>query len=428
MRDRLLHLRRRRTRRRAPLQQDLHRQLSARLEECRPAPGRRRRPVFLCQPAINTLCLPCETNSNCQALAAALCVQYDDSSSPARTARTTRPRAARPTTSARTSTTSSARPSATSACRRPGSCQCPDGTDYDNDPDNSRLLPTPAPTTAASPAAEGDCYARAARRPRRQQEDVDGCEYACNKTGDDDWPDAQCNGSDCDQNCDGIDGDWNRAVFVSAAVAVSGSGAPYDPVKSIGEGITVAQQTGKDHVYVAAGTYIETVTMVTGISVFGGYSSDGKWVRNLATQTTTVTSSSGTQSVRVVIADGIDGQRTVFDGFNVVAGTNANPSGSSYAIWVRSSSGRSRSPTCPRSAARAAAARPRAGSRQRRRGRHQGRLERREQRQHHRHLHRLRDQRAPVQHLRWTRRSGAPDQCPGGINSAGGAGSRRLEQ
>ena len=71
--------------------------------------------------------------------------------------------------------------------------------------------------------------------------------------------------------------------------------------------------------------------------MFGGYSNDGRWVRDLGLHRSIVSNDAGTTGIRAVVADGIIGSRTVFDGFDVLSGNNPNPGGSSYAIWVRGS-------------------------------------------------------------------------------------------
>ncbi|MCC6623721.1 MAG: hypothetical protein IT385_20855 [Deltaproteobacteria bacterium] len=297
-------------------------------------------PIFICQPPISTLCKPCETNSNCEKLGA-LCIDFDDGRFCGQDCEGAEGSCPENFTCDNIDD-ENGQTIGYQCVPVSGSCQCPVGTDYDNDPDNCGVCRNACSYFGGVPGCrEGDCYLADCQEGfvRLNDDDADGCEYECTWTSDDDWPDAACVGSACDQNCDGLDGVWERAIFVQAG-PVNGSGAPYDPMNSIQDAINRAAErdSGKDHVYVAAGTYNEQLTLRVGVSVFGGYSNDGKWTRKLGQYTSTVQSSAGTSSIRVVIADGIDGARTVFDGFTVVAGTNANPGGSSYAIWVRNSS------------------------------------------------------------------------------------------
>ncbi|HUQ03802.1 MAG TPA: hypothetical protein VM261_14995, partial [Kofleriaceae bacterium] len=87
-------------------------------------------------------------------------------------------------------------------------------------------------------------------------------------------------GSYADANCDGIDGEVTRGIFVSVAgVDDAGCGLlSTDPCATINNGIVRASSAGRPNVYVQAGTYNEVLRLVSGIRVWGGYS--GTWQRN----------------------------------------------------------------------------------------------------------------------------------------------------
>ncbi len=295
-------------------------------------------PVFICQPPIDTLCEACEQDSDCQAVGAK-CITFEDGKFCGRDCQNQQ----------------NSCPSgyqcdevlndlgqidAYQCVRTSGSCNCSDGTDYSNDPANCGYCGNACVYTHGIPGCAAEtCRLDGCEDAWKDLNSVesDGCEYPCTYQSGEDWPDASCNSvNDCDQNCDGIDGDYVRAVFVAPYGTSEASGAPYDPVNTINKALTLVGGA-KDHIYVAAGTYNESVTLVEGISIFGGYSPDGKWARNLAQYKTTISWSAGTNSVRAVIAEGIDAGRTALDGVEVLSGTNANPSGSSYAIWVKDS-------------------------------------------------------------------------------------------
>src|SRR4051812_13850396 len=61
-----------------------------------------------------------------------------------------------------------------------------------------------------------------------------------------------------DSNCDGIDGDATKAVFVSTRGDDSGLGTMASPLKTIGAGLGAAQARGLSQLYVAAGVYSES--------------------------------------------------------------------------------------------------------------------------------------------------------------------------
>ena len=84
-----------------------------------------------------------------------------------------------------------------------------------------------------------------------------------------------------DDNCDGIDGDVARGVFVAqasaAAVDDATCGTMAKPCKTINWGISQAANGAQRYVYVQAGTYNEEVILFNGIDVVGGY--DSNWQR-----------------------------------------------------------------------------------------------------------------------------------------------------
>jgi hypothetical protein len=73
-----------------------------------------------------------------------------------------------------------------------------------------------------------------------------------------------------DLNCDGIDGDKAKAVFVTPQGDNGGTGALTSPLKTIAAAIAKADTGGKD-VYVAPGTYAEHVALETNVGIYGGY-------------------------------------------------------------------------------------------------------------------------------------------------------------
>jgi hypothetical protein len=108
------------------------------------------------------------------------------------------------------------------------------------------------------------------------QDLADGCEYACSKTSNNDAPDL--NGVDA--NCDGIDGEVIRAIFVAKSGDDSNPGSPDQPLLTIAEAISTATSTsGLDHIYVSRGLYEEQVTLANGVSIYGGYAADQGWIR-----------------------------------------------------------------------------------------------------------------------------------------------------
>jgi hypothetical protein len=83
-----------------------------------------------------------------------------------------------------------------------------------------------------------------------------------------------------DANCDGIDGEVTRGIFVAVSgVDDAGCGLlSTDPCATINNGIVRASSAGRPNVYVQAGSYNEVLRLVSGVRIWGGYS--GTWQRN----------------------------------------------------------------------------------------------------------------------------------------------------
>ncbi len=104
-----------------------------------------------------------------------------------------------------------------------------------------------------------------------------------------------------DSNCDGIDGDIGKAVFVSASTgSPGGAGTQASPLDTIAAGVAQAASGSRD-VYVASGTYNAGggVALANGVSIYGGYSSAG-WSRSTATPTVN-------GSPQAMLANGVTG-------------------------------------------------------------------------------------------------------------------------
>ncbi len=105
---------------------------------------------------------------------------------------------------------------------------------------------------------------------------ANGCEYACVFQSATDLPDLGFG----DANCDGIDGDVTRAIFVDAVSGNDGwPGTRAQPKRSIAAGIAAAAPSGFG-VYVSQGTYAESVNLVSGVSLYGGYAAATGWTRS----------------------------------------------------------------------------------------------------------------------------------------------------
>jgi len=162
-------------------------------------------------------------------------------------------------------------------------------------------------------------------------------------------PPAQTDGPDglfIDDNCDGIDGDLNGAIFVATNGGTDSStcGLTYtDPCATIGFSIIRALQAARGELYVQAGDYNEVVVLVNGIDIYGGY--DTNWQRDVHTDsehrvTITGAQDSGTggdDEFLTIRAHNLVVSTTVADVVIVgpeASGTTISGARSSYAIHV----------------------------------------------------------------------------------------------
>lgn len=74
-----------------------------------------------------------------------------------------------------------------------------------------------------------------------------------------------------DSDCDGVDGNADSSVFVSATGRADGAGTRTDPVATITQGISLAASTSRTHVLVANGDYSDAVVLEEGVAIVGGY-------------------------------------------------------------------------------------------------------------------------------------------------------------
>jgi len=99
-----------------------------------------------------------------------------------------------------------------------------------------------------------------------------------------------------DTNCDRIDGNARKAVFVSPSGDDANSGTRARPKRTLNAAVSTASATGKD-VYAAAGSYRGTLDAATGVGVYGGYTE--AWTRNLLSVTSLTGAPEGIRATNV---------------------------------------------------------------------------------------------------------------------------------
>jgi hypothetical protein len=82
-----------------------------------------------------------------------------------------------------------------------------------------------------------------------------------------------------DVNCDGADGDVLAAIYVAPDGDDNGAGSPTRPFRTVSAAVRRAQVSlgegqVRPDVFVAAGTYTETLELLDGVSIHGGYRRD----------------------------------------------------------------------------------------------------------------------------------------------------------
>jgi hypothetical protein len=188
----------------------------------------------------------------------------------------------------------------------------------------------------------------------------DGCE--CEVVSERDVPDVdagRCGDTRCDQNCDGVDGDASRALFVSKtgsdAAANGAVAAPLGTIQAAIEraiacrrgeaGAAYCPPGGARDIYVATGVYSENVVLDgsrfgavdgLGIGLFGGYSLDFVERDSEANPTTVfgvrpVGQAIGTLTLRNIATT------TEISGFSVYGFDALEPGASSYAVYIADS-------------------------------------------------------------------------------------------
>jgi len=200
-----------------------------------------------------------------------------------------------------------------------GCSPAPDGTpssESDAESKNDAAFVFETEARDSSPAAAEDSAAPDAPS-------LEDTAPSCTKTSEVDEPDDDF----ADSNCDGIDGDKSKAVFVATTGSDDATGSMDAPFKSLGR----ALKAGKD-VYVCNGTYAENVIVDTNAArVFGGYDCKDGWKRTL--ERATIAPSKGIPLVVAKVASGA----VLFDRVTLRAPDGVEPGDSSIAAVVSES-------------------------------------------------------------------------------------------
>mgnify|MGYP004318839527 CR=1 FL=1 len=165
--------------------------------------------------------------------------------------------------------------------------------------------------------------------------EVTGCEYACEPLTESDAPDPE--GVDAD--CDGVDGELERAIFVSeTGYDLSNElGDRENPFQTIGAAIDFATLIpGRDQIMISSGSYKEQISLQSGISLYGGYGPG--WVRDPTKYFTRVEWESPDPFGNIIVIKAHElSAPTELQSLIVEADTNATSGGSVIAVHVLNS-------------------------------------------------------------------------------------------
>lgn len=85
-----------------------------------------------------------------------------------------------------------------------------------------------------------------------------------------------------DANCDGIDGDISRSVFVAPFGDDSFPGTMAQPMRTIAAAMATAAGGTRKDVLIAMGNYFESITLSNGVNLYGGYNPSSGWSRSFS--------------------------------------------------------------------------------------------------------------------------------------------------
>ncbi len=151
---------------------------------------------------------------------------------------------------------------------------------------------------------------------------------SCVKQSDTDEPDDLF----VDANCDGIDGEAAKAIFVdTVSGSDSNAGNIGSPLKTIKAAVSKSSSVPQiKYILVSEGNYYETFEINSAVSIYGGYSKTNKWARS--------------DSYKVNIYPSQDGIRVsdvssaiVFDRINISSQDAVLASSSSYGMVISNS-------------------------------------------------------------------------------------------
>jgi hypothetical protein len=169
---------------------------------------------------------------------------------------------------------------------------------------------------------------------------ANGCECTLSSTVDLAGPEG-ASGEALDVNCDGADGDVRRSLYVAPDGNDANPGSYMYPVATIAEALRRAVEsldtdTPKPDVYVAAGTYIEALTISDGVRIHGGYRKDFLSLDSDSYLTVLIAPDwEATPGGAALVVDEGGRTETVVEGMRFIGATPALPGEPAFGAFLR---------------------------------------------------------------------------------------------
>ena len=168
-----------------------------------------------------------------------------------------------------------------------------------------------------------------------------GCECMVSSLTDEPGPE-KTSGENLDRNCDGADGNAKQSIYVAPDGDDSHPGSFMYPLASISAAIekaieSLSTENPRPDIYIAAGTYFETINLPDGISLHGGYRKDFLSLDSESFLTVVIAPdySLAPGGAALVIENGGE-NRAVVEGIKFVGAPPTATAQPSYGIYIQS--------------------------------------------------------------------------------------------
>jgi len=133
-----------------------------------------------------------------------------------------------------------------------------------------------------------------------------------------------------DTNNDGLDGMCDNAIFVSKSGNDLNPGDITQPMLTINAGVAKANESGAKDVYISEGSYNESIVMIDGVSLCGGYKESDLWSRDTSNHPIINATEEVNNRIVGVTAHNIQSQ-TYLDTMEIITANSST--GSSCGVW-----------------------------------------------------------------------------------------------